>query len=151
AKLSGLTDTPRIEDLELRSRELDFDRIRAHYPEFQSLTAPVELRGPFAIQASGGGSEQSQRLELELTLTQASVHLKDALEKPPGTPAELRARLRNEGDRIDLERGSLQLSDWQLAGTGHAERQSGRLTRYELHLDTTNPAIGGLIRLLPPV
>lgn len=152
ANVRALRDAPRVEDLDVRSEALDFSRLRAIYPHFRSLTEPLELTGPFSIQATGGGSAEAQSIELTVTLTDAGIRLEDKLEKPRGTPASARASLRNAGRVVTLERGTLDLSTWQLAATGRAQRrEDGKLQSYTLALTTPRPDAEGLVRLLPPV
>jgi len=152
ANVRALRDAPRVEDLDVRSEALDFSRLRAIYPHFRSLTEPLELAGPFSIQATGGGTAKAQSIETTVMLTDSSIRLEDKLEKPRGTPALARASLRNEGDVVTLERGTLELSTWQLAANGRAERrEDGELESYTVELTTPRPDAEGLLRLLPPV
>lgn len=150
-KLSQLSEGPRIEHLELASSGLDFDTIHAHYPALRRRAASLQLRGPFSIRADGEGTRDAQHGEFELSLTGARVALKDVFEKPPGTPATLRAQLHSEGNRLTLERGVLQLSSWQLVASGHAERRNEHWQSYAVRLETPQTDLDGLLRLLPPM
>lgn len=151
ALLRDLDAEPRVERFAISSRELNFDSIRAMYPALDKLTAPARLSGPFEIRGSGGGDQKQQKAELEVQLASASVTIPDLLDKPKGTPLWIKAHLETGGNALSVAPLTLQLADYRLVVRGRAEHLDRDAPHFDFRVETPEPKVGSLLRLLPPV
>jgi hypothetical protein len=90
--VTGLDKVARFRDVDVRSHNLNFDRIRALYPGLDRRTAPARLGGPFVIRATGSGTQDAQQLDVQMDMTTASVDVPDRFAKPKGTPMLVHVR-----------------------------------------------------------
>ena len=79
-------DTPRVEDLEITSRELDPSALMALWPPLGKQFGGVVLAGPVGLSLRGGGTAAAQRLDLRLDLTPVRLEVPHQLQKAVGGP-----------------------------------------------------------------
>lgn len=85
--------SPRVEGLEVVSRDLDPARLAEHYPPLGKALGG-RVSGPVGLSLRGAGTESSQALELRLDLTPVRLDLPGTLVKAPGAKMAFTARLR---------------------------------------------------------
>jgi AsmA protein len=93
-RVSGLAaGSPRVEGLEVVSRDLDLARLAEHYPPLgRALGGRVS--GPVGLSLRGAGTAARQALELKVDLTPVRLDLPGTLAKAPGGVMTFTARLR---------------------------------------------------------
>ncbi len=85
--------SPKVEGLEIVSRDLDLARLADHYPPLGRALGG-RGSGPVGLSLRGAGTEARQALELKVDLTPTRLDLPGTLAKAPGGRMALTARLR---------------------------------------------------------
>ena len=102
-KASGLLGkAPRIDGLEVVSRDLDLAALAAYYPPLRERLGG-RIAGPIVLSLKGSGAADSAVLELRVDLGPARLSVPHQLAKAAGAPAVLTARIAGGGDAARLE------------------------------------------------
>lgn len=91
--LGFMSKQPRVEGLEVMSRDLDLARIAALIPSLQQKLKG-QIAGPIGLEVRGSGTESTALVEVKLDLTPVRLAIPDTLAKAPGKTATLVAHLR---------------------------------------------------------
>jgi hypothetical protein len=149
--VTGLDKVARFRDVDVRSHNLNFDRIRALYPGLDRRTAPARLGGPFVIRATGSGTQDAQQLDVQMDMTTASVDVPDRFAKPKGTPMLVHGAARTRGDAADISELAVQVADFRVVGRGRVRDLRSDTPKFDVRFDTPSPRAASLMRLLPGV
>src|SRR3954468_6497124 len=96
-KASGLAgNSPRIEGLEIRSHDLDPEKLAAYYPPLRK-SLKGQISGPIGLLVHASGTQASAALELSVDLTPVKLAMPDTLSKAAGAPMTLLAHARGAG------------------------------------------------------
>jgi AsmA protein len=103
---SGLFgDSPRIEGLEVVSRNLDLAALAAYYPPLRKQLGG-RISGPIALSLRAAGAAERPTLELRIDLGPARLSVPRQLAKAAGAPAVLTARISGGGNAARVELGA---------------------------------------------
>ncbi len=104
-RASGLRgQEPRVQGLEITSRDLDPAAIAEVYPPLRRHMGGAVVEGPIGLSLRGSGSAAAQRLELRVDLGPVRLAVPKQLEKAAGAPMVLAATADAEqGGRITLD------------------------------------------------
>jgi len=93
-RVVGLTSSqPRVEGLEIVSRDLDLARIAALVPPLKRKLKG-QIAGPIGLTVRGSGTETSAVIEAKVDLTPVRLAIPDTVVKAPGKPMTLVAQVR---------------------------------------------------------
>src|SRR5438874_918068 len=96
-KATGLaSNSPRIEGLEIRSHDLDPEKLAAYYPPLRK-SLKGQISGPIGLLVHASGTQASAALELSVDLTPVKLAVPDTLSKAAGAPMMLLAHARGAG------------------------------------------------------
>jgi AsmA protein len=139
-RVSGLAaGSPRVEGLEIASRDLDPARLAEHYPPLgRALGGRVS--GPVGLSLRGAGTEARQALELRLDLTPVRLDLRGTLAKAAGARLAFTARLRGAAAGALAFEASADLVGVDLRPGGQVAKAPGE--RLGLSLAGTRRAAG---------
>jgi hypothetical protein len=145
ADVRGPLETPEVRALDLRARDVTFERLLALAPA-SLLPRGVELRGPVEIHAAAHGEPRAAAIDVAVDLRGAAVTLPE-LHKPAGTPlhAELKGKTGEGGVTID----SLGITVGPLALALRGRARSA--TDVDLAFDSGEVALDAILRLFPAV
>ncbi len=141
-RVSGLAaGSPKVEGLEIVSRDLDLDRLAEHYPPLDRLLGG-RVSGPIGLSLRGAGTEARQALELKVDLTPVRLDLRGTLAKAPGGRMTLGARLKGAaaGEGALAFEADADLSGVDLRPGGQVRKAPGE--RLGLSLSGTRRATG---------
>jgi AsmA protein len=147
-RLRDLDKQPRFEDFAIETRAVDFDELRRLYPALDRAAGLV-LHGPASARVVASGSAAAQTFDVDVDLTAAALQKPRLFDKPRGTPLELRARGRLDGDVLKVDTLALRLADLNLAGGGTVRRLAHPTV--DLRVGASLANLAGLLRLLPSV
>ncbi|MET0342335.1 MAG: AsmA-like C-terminal region-containing protein [Polyangiales bacterium] len=151
ATVENLNDAPTVRRIAVRSEALSFEALRAIYPAFDARTAPARWDGPFRIAATGKGDAHAQSADLELSFTDTHIAWPEVLDKPAGTPLSIQAKLQSGEHALAFAPLRVQLADFQVLAHGKVSELDRPAKKIALTVETPNPEIASLLRLLPPV
>ena len=103
-KASGLAgNSPRIEGLEIRSHDLDPEKLAAYYPPLRK-SLKGQISGPIGLLVHASGTQASPALELSVDLTPVKLAIADTLAKAAGAPMTLVAHAKGAGgDKLGFD------------------------------------------------
>ncbi|MFL5363816.1 MAG: AsmA-like C-terminal region-containing protein [Myxococcales bacterium] len=103
-KASGLAgNSPRIEGLEIRSHDLDPEKLAAYYPPLRK-SLKGQIYGPIGLLVHASGTQASPALELSVDLTPVKLAMADTLTKAAGAPMTLVAHAKGAGgDKLGFD------------------------------------------------
>jgi len=151
-RVANLAQKPTVAGFSLRSRGLDFSRMRAYYPALDR-TAGVFLRGPFEVSADGKHVEGTERLTARLDLRNASVEIPNEFRKAAGTPLSLEVQVAARENLIQLEQALLTMAKWTIRSSGSLRSSSeGENVRrsFTAKVDAPPVPVRELLALLAP-
>src|SRR3954468_19007590 len=96
-KASGLAgNSPRIEGLEIRSHDLDPEKLAAYYPPLRK-SLKGQMSGPIGLLVHASGTQATPALELSLDFTPVKLAVPQTLAKAAGAPMTLLAHAKGAG------------------------------------------------------
>src|SRR3954471_11937615 len=126
-KASGLAgNSPRIEGLEIRSHDLDPEKLAAYYPPLRK-SLKGQISGPIGLLVHASGTQASPALELSVDLTPVKLAMADTLTKAAGAPMTLVAHAKGAGaDKLGfdakLDLGGIDLRPGESLNKGPGQR-----------------------------
>lgn len=144
ADVRGPIDAVEVRALDLRAREVTFERLLPLLPP-GLVPRGIALAGPIEARASARGAPREAEIEVGVDLREASVKLSD-LVKPAGVPlgAELRGKT---GDGLAVEALGVRLGPLAIALRGKVRSASD----VDLTFDSGDVPIDAILRLFPAV
>ncbi len=102
-RASGLLgDAPRIDGLEVSSRNLDLAALAAYYPPLRQQLAG-RVSGPIVLSLRAAGAAERPTLELRVDLGPARLAIPNQLAKAAGAPAVVTAQLAGGAKKASLQ------------------------------------------------
>ena len=96
-KATGLSgNSPRVEGLEIRSHDLDPEKLAAYYPPLRK-SLKGQISGPIGLLVRASGTQAAGALELSVDLTPVKLAVPQTLSKAAGGPMTLVAHVKGAG------------------------------------------------------